>query len=102
MRFGRPRKRTPHQREAPLRRLEAGETQSDVARTYNVDPTTIGRLQWLLSVQDQGRRRIWKASCVLQLGGFLMQFQCTGSNGRCWRMRHCACRRAATRRRSKS
>ena len=45
VRFGRPRKLTPHQREEALRRLAAGETQADVARTYNVDPTTIGRLQ---------------------------------------------------------
>jgi DNA invertase Pin-like site-specific DNA recombinase len=39
VRFGRPRKLTPHQREEALRRLAAGETQADV------DPTTIGRLQ---------------------------------------------------------
>src|SRR5262249_48405970 len=43
VRFGRPRKLTPHQREEALQRLAAGETQADVARTYNVDPTTIGR-----------------------------------------------------------
>src|SRR5262245_45079893 len=36
VRFGRPRKLTPHQREEALRRLAAGETQADVARTYNV------------------------------------------------------------------
>jgi DNA invertase Pin-like site-specific DNA recombinase len=45
VRFGRPRKlltRT-SAREA-LQRLAAGETQPDVARTYNVDATTIGRL----------------------------------------------------------
>src|SRR6266542_5543986 len=45
VRFGRPRKMTPHQRQEAMRRLAAGETQADVARTYNVDPTTIGRLQ---------------------------------------------------------
>ena len=45
VRFGRPRKLTPHKREEAPRRLAAGETQADVARTYNVDPTTIGRLQ---------------------------------------------------------
>jgi len=54
VRFGRPRKRTPHQREEALRRLAAGETQADVARPITIDPTTIGRLQWLLSVQNQG------------------------------------------------
>src|SRR5215813_6321931 len=42
VRFGRPRKLTPHQRQEAIRRLTAGETQADVARTYNVDPTTIG------------------------------------------------------------
>src|SRR5262245_29083421 len=45
VRFGRPRKLTPHQRQEALDRLAAGETQSDIARTYNVDATTIGRLQ---------------------------------------------------------
>jgi DNA invertase Pin-like site-specific DNA recombinase len=45
VRFGRPPKLTPHQRQEALRRLSAGETQADVARSYNVDPTTIGRLQ---------------------------------------------------------
>ena len=44
VRFGRPRKMTPHQRQEAIQRLAAGETQADVARTYNVDPTTIGRL----------------------------------------------------------
>jgi DNA invertase Pin-like site-specific DNA recombinase len=45
VRFGRPRKLTAHQRQEAIARLSAGETQADVARTYNVDPTTIGRLQ---------------------------------------------------------
>jgi len=45
VRFGRPRKLTPHQRQEALQRLAAGETQADVARTYNVDATTIGRLR---------------------------------------------------------
>jgi DNA invertase Pin-like site-specific DNA recombinase len=49
VRFGRPRKLTPHQRQEALARLAAGETQADVARTYAVDPTTIGRLQAALS-----------------------------------------------------
>jgi DNA invertase Pin-like site-specific DNA recombinase len=44
VRLGRPRKMTPHQRQEALQRLARGETQADVARTYNVDPTTIGRL----------------------------------------------------------
>jgi hypothetical protein len=33
--FGRPRKLTPHQRQEALRRLDAGETQADIARTYS-------------------------------------------------------------------
>jgi DNA invertase Pin-like site-specific DNA recombinase len=40
VRFGRPRKMTPHQRQEALQRLAAGETQADVARSYNVDATT--------------------------------------------------------------
>jgi DNA invertase Pin-like site-specific DNA recombinase len=44
VRFGRPRKLTPHQRQEALQRLADGETQADVARAYNVDATTIGRL----------------------------------------------------------
>jgi hypothetical protein len=34
VRFGRPRKLTPHQRQEAIQRLAAGETQTDVARTY--------------------------------------------------------------------
>ena len=45
VRFGRPPKLTPHQRKDALQRLASGETQADIARTYNVDATTIGRLQ---------------------------------------------------------
>jgi DNA invertase Pin-like site-specific DNA recombinase len=44
VKFGRPRKLTPHQRQEALRRLSAGETMMDVARAYNVHHTTIGRL----------------------------------------------------------
>jgi hypothetical protein len=44
VRFGRPRKMTPHQRQEALQRLHVGETMAEVARTYNVDATTIGRL----------------------------------------------------------
>jgi DNA invertase Pin-like site-specific DNA recombinase len=45
VKFGRPPKLTPHQRQEALQRLAAGETQADIARTYNVDATTIGRLE---------------------------------------------------------
>jgi DNA invertase Pin-like site-specific DNA recombinase len=44
VRFGRPPKLNPHQRQEALARLTAGETHADVARTYGVDATTIGRL----------------------------------------------------------
>jgi DNA invertase Pin-like site-specific DNA recombinase len=44
VRFGRPRKLTVHQRKEALARLATGETQADIARSYAVDPTTIGRL----------------------------------------------------------
>jgi DNA invertase Pin-like site-specific DNA recombinase len=44
VRFGRPRKLDAHQREEALDRLAKGETLVDVARTFGVDPTTIGRL----------------------------------------------------------
>lgn len=42
--FGRPPKMTPFQRGEALRRIEAGEAYADIARTYGVDATTIGRL----------------------------------------------------------
>ena len=45
VKFGRPPKLTPHQRQEALQRLAAGETQADIARSYAVDPTTIGRLE---------------------------------------------------------
>jgi DNA invertase Pin-like site-specific DNA recombinase len=44
VRFGRPRKLTPHQRQEALERMRQGETQADIARTFNVDPATICRL----------------------------------------------------------
>jgi DNA invertase Pin-like site-specific DNA recombinase len=42
--LGRPRKLKPHQREEALVRLQNGESLVSVARTFDVDPTTIGRL----------------------------------------------------------
>ena len=45
VRFGRPRKLSPHQRQEALQRLAEGATCADLGRTYGVDPTTIGRLQ---------------------------------------------------------
>jgi DNA invertase Pin-like site-specific DNA recombinase len=45
VKFGRPSKLTAHQRQEALQRLAAGETQADIARSYAVDATTIGRLR---------------------------------------------------------
>jgi DNA invertase Pin-like site-specific DNA recombinase len=45
VRFGRPPKLNAHQRQEALARLSAGETTTDIARTYGVDATTIGRLR---------------------------------------------------------
>jgi DNA invertase Pin-like site-specific DNA recombinase len=44
VKFGRPPKLSPHQRREAIERLRNGETQADIARTYGVDATTIGRL----------------------------------------------------------
>jgi DNA invertase Pin-like site-specific DNA recombinase len=44
VRLGRRRKLNYRQRKRALARLAAGETQAEVAQTYNVDPSTIGRL----------------------------------------------------------
>lgn len=44
IKFGRPSKLSPHQRREALARLTAGETQADIARSYGVAHTTIGRL----------------------------------------------------------
>jgi DNA invertase Pin-like site-specific DNA recombinase len=45
VRFGRPRKLSHHQRQEALARIDAGEPLADIARTFDVDPTTIGRLK---------------------------------------------------------
>jgi DNA invertase Pin-like site-specific DNA recombinase len=44
VRFGRPPKLNVHQRREAIERMRNGETQADIARTYGVDATTIGRL----------------------------------------------------------
>jgi DNA invertase Pin-like site-specific DNA recombinase len=44
VRFGRPSKLTPFQRQEALQRLANGESQADLARAYNVDPAAICRL----------------------------------------------------------
>jgi DNA invertase Pin-like site-specific DNA recombinase len=41
VRFGRPRKLTPRQRQEAIARLESGETQADIAGSYAVDATTM-------------------------------------------------------------
>jgi DNA invertase Pin-like site-specific DNA recombinase len=47
VKFGRPPVLTAHQRQQALQRLAAGETQADVARTYNVSQATISRLEMM-------------------------------------------------------
>ena len=47
VRFGRKPKLTPFQRQEALKRRAAGETLAEVARTYNVDISTISRLDTL-------------------------------------------------------
>jgi DNA invertase Pin-like site-specific DNA recombinase len=42
--LGRPFKLTPHQRSEAVRRRDRGETLGDIARSYNVHPSTISRL----------------------------------------------------------
>src|ERR1700747_1321672 len=42
--LGRPFKLTPHQRSDAIRRRDRGEPLSDIARSYNVHPSTISRL----------------------------------------------------------
>jgi DNA invertase Pin-like site-specific DNA recombinase len=44
VKFGRPRKLTPHQRQEALQRLAAGESQMNVARSFNLSSSTISRL----------------------------------------------------------
>jgi DNA invertase Pin-like site-specific DNA recombinase len=44
VKFGRKPKLTKHQTEEAIRRREAGETHTDIARSYNVSHQTIGRL----------------------------------------------------------
>jgi len=45
VKFGRPHKLNAHQRAETIERLAKGETQMDIARSYAVSHTTIGRLQ---------------------------------------------------------
>ena len=42
--MGRPPKLTPHQRREAIARRDAGEALTDIARTFGVSHTTIGRL----------------------------------------------------------
>jgi DNA invertase Pin-like site-specific DNA recombinase len=52
VKFGRPPALTSHQRQEALQRLANGETQTDIARSYNVSHVTIGRLQPRPFAQD--------------------------------------------------
>jgi DNA invertase Pin-like site-specific DNA recombinase len=44
VKFGRPRKMTPHQRQEMLQLAKQGAVQADLARTYGVSQATISRL----------------------------------------------------------
>jgi hypothetical protein len=44
---------TAFQRQEALTRLDAGETQADIARSYGVDATTIGRLEGTAMTNEQ-------------------------------------------------
>jgi DNA invertase Pin-like site-specific DNA recombinase len=54
VKFGRKPKLTPHQQHEARKRIEDGETQRSVARSYNVSQTTISRLPGL-----EGRVPAW-------------------------------------------
>ncbi len=45
VKFGRKEKLTPHQKREALARLDEGETQRNIARSYNVSQATISRLR---------------------------------------------------------
>jgi DNA invertase Pin-like site-specific DNA recombinase len=45
VRFGRPSKLTPHQRREAIKRLNAGEAVTEIARSYGIDRATVYRLQ---------------------------------------------------------
>jgi DNA invertase Pin-like site-specific DNA recombinase len=45
VRFGRPRKLTPHQTREALKRVNAGEPLRQIALSFNVDHSTISRLK---------------------------------------------------------
>jgi DNA invertase Pin-like site-specific DNA recombinase len=68
VRFGRPRKLDQHQRQEALQRLANGESLVDVARTYGVDPTTIGRLQGPFVSGKRGRRAKRRPSITERVG----------------------------------
>src|SRR5262249_49611077 len=44
VKFGRPPSLTPHQRQEAIQRLTEGQSQADIARTFNVSQATISRL----------------------------------------------------------
>jgi DNA invertase Pin-like site-specific DNA recombinase len=54
VKFGRLPKLTPHQRQEALERLGKGDTQADIARTFNVSQATISRLEERLPFEGVG------------------------------------------------
>ena len=57
VKFGRPPKLSAYQRQEALQRLAAGETQTDIARSYGVSHVTIGRLQGPVLRPFEGAKR---------------------------------------------
>ena len=61
VRFGRPRKLSPHQRREAIDRLNAGEAVADIARTFGIDRATVYRLTpgggWPGRMQDRTPRK---------------------------------------------
>jgi DNA invertase Pin-like site-specific DNA recombinase len=69
VKFGRPPSLTAHQHQEALQRLAAGETQADVARTYNVSQATISRLEMMEVPFSKGANAaaLWPASTSLEM-----------------------------------
>jgi DNA invertase Pin-like site-specific DNA recombinase len=63
VKFGRPRKLNAHQRQEALARIDAGETLGDIAKTFRVDATTIGRLRAVPTARRSRSRQAAAYEC---------------------------------------
>jgi DNA invertase Pin-like site-specific DNA recombinase len=75
--FGRPRKLTVHQRKEALARLANGETQADIARSYAVDPTTIGKISDGEPPRLRDLQKVQKACLLMGLAIRLHPHDCS-------------------------